>query len=375
MLKIISIAVFALVVGGSSGAVVALEPTELVCDGPLFDGIVKYNEEISGVKCLANAPNASGHNTCYIVADEKKGLQQISVVQTGRESFACNLGPVIAKKRGLSCLKGKKPERDFEAIASDGQYLYITGSWGNRRKKHVNKSPERWVLLRQKLSGADRLDGQCKALKRKTLKSFVKNALPKLRPFIDVPLQCGGLNIEGLAVQDGKLFFGLRSPGKIADGVALVVETSAAGLFSSRPGARIHELEFRIAGKLQKGIGIRALESVGDGRILIATGTGGATMKNLSQTGFEQISARCMPGNQPLYFNQADALPSALWSWQPASGKIKFLGAVEGDYGGRKLEGLSVLTRQDKKLHLILAFDGVDNDQFSPLAIVSVDDD
>jgi len=359
-----------LILLGNSAHAQSLTPVSLRCDVALFDGIPKYNEEISGVKCLKKA---DGRNICHIVADEKKGLQQISVSQTGRQLFTCKSGRVIAKKRGLSCLKGKKPERDFEAVASDGRHLFITGSWGNRRKKHADKSPERWVLLRQKISGGDALAGRCEALKRKNLKSFVKNAVPDLRPFIDVPLQCGGINIEGLAVQSGQLFIGFRSPGNISDGEALVVETSAAGLFTGQLSARLHKLQFRINGRPQKGIGIRALESIGKGRILIATGTGGAGMTNLSKTGKARIDQTCLPDRPLHYNNQALPLSGALWVWRPANDTVKFLGKIKGKYQNHKLEGLSVLERERGKLQLILAFDGVDNDKLSPLATVSVD--
>jgi len=347
----------------------ALEPVPLRCSYPLFDSIEKYNEEISGIKCLSNAEN---RHSCYIVADEKKGLQQLSIWKSGRNTYDCTPGPVLAKKRGLSCLKGKKPERDFEAIASDGKQLFITGSWGNRRKKHVGKSPERWVLVRQKLAGIDDLSGNCTALKRKDLKALVKNTLPSLRPFIDAPLQCGGLNIEGLAYQNDKLFFGLRSPGVIYTGVGLVIETSARGVFSGQPQTRLHRLKFSAYGQPIKGIGIRALEPLDDDHILIATGAGGVSMKNLSDEGEYRIATTCKSQAGPFYRNKVFKQPGALWLWTPASGTVKFLGAISGSYQDHKLEGVSVLARTKTKLELILAFDGIDNSQMSPLATVSV---
>ena len=351
----------------------ALEPVPLRCSYPLFDSIEKYNEEISGIKCLSNAEN---RHSCYIVADEKKGLQQLSIWKSGRNTYDCTPGPVLAKKRGLSCLKGKKPERDFEAIASDGKQLFITGSWGNQRKKHVGRSPERWVLVRQKLSRADRLRGNCQAVKRKDLQSFIKGALPALRPFMDAPLQCGGLNIEGLAVQKGKLFLGLRSPGIIHDGIGLIIETSADGIFSNKRQARLHRLAFAVNGVAQKGIGIRGLESLADGRFLIATGAGGVTMKNLSTKGENRIATQCAAGRNsgpgPLYRNKVFNVPRALWLWTPASAGLKHLGDITGPYQHHKLESISLLAADKNKLDVVLAFDGVDNAERSPLATISI---
>ena len=365
--------VFAFTGLSAFGQAVALEPQPLQCSDELFEGKSKYNEEISGIKCLATS---GADNVCYIVADEKKALQQISINRTGHQSYQCQSGPVLAKKRGLACLKGKKPERDFEAIAADGRQLFITGSWGNQRKKHVGRSSERWVLVRQKLSGADRLRGDCQAVKRKDLQSFIKGALPALRPFMDAPLQCGGLNIEGLAVQKGKLFLGLRSPGIIHDGIGLIIETSADGIFSNKRQARLHRLAFAVNGVAQKGIGIRGLESLADGRFLIATGAGGVTMKNLSTKGENRIATQCAAERNsqagPLYRNKVFNVPRALWLWTPASGGLKHLGDITGPYQHHKLESISLLAADKNKLDVVLAFDGVDNAERSPLATISI---
>ncbi len=347
-----------------------LVPRALDCADQLFDGKAKYNEEISGIKCL---PVGKGAGICYIVADEKKALQQIYIQTTGRNSFECIPGPVLAKKRGLSCLKGKKAERDFEAIASDDRYLFITGSLGNQRKKHVGKSPERWALIRQQLAGIDQLEGDCEAVKRKDLISLVKNASSYLRSFIDKPLQCGGINVEGLAVQNDQLYFGLRSPGFIQEGVALVVEASASGIFSGRMQAHLHKLKFQINGHVQQGIGIRALESIGDGQFLVATGAAGVTMINLSEKGAQRIASQCVPGKSPFYLNKVYKVPRAIWMWTPATGHLKHLGNIAGRYQTHKLEGLAVLARRQNKLDLVLTFDGVDNDKMSPLATITVD--
>lgn len=347
----------------------AFEPAPLKCSQPLFDGRKKYNEEISGIKCFSENEK---QYSCYIIADEKKGLQQISISKTGPSTYDCQPGPVLAKKRGLSCLKGKKPERDFEAIASDGKQLFITGSWGNRRKKHLGKAPERWVFLRQKRTKTGRLTGNCQALKRKHLKSFIINTTPSLRPFIDKPLQCGGLNIEGLAYQNDRLFFGLRSPGLIYRGTGLIIEASARGIFTNQPQARLHKVKFSINGKPQKGIGIRALESLDDGQLLIATGPGGVSMENLSQKGRHRIATSCNSQAGSFYNNKVFSQPAALWLWTPAIGVAKYLGKISGAYQNHKLEGIAVLAHSKTRLDLVLTFDGVDNSNRSPLATLSI---
>lgn len=347
-----------------------ISPTPVMCTGVLFDGQAKYNEEISGVKCFAQGNNRS---SCFIVADEKKGLQQISIAKSPNGQLNCTPGPVLAKKRGLYCLPGKKPERDFESIASDGRSLFISGSWGNRRKKSVAPSPERWALIAQPLDGAGSIQGECRRVQRKNIFALLKNAKGGFEYFADTPLQCGGLNVEGMAYQNGKLYFGLRSPSSYEAGGAWVITAKADELFAGNlpaTDAKREFLAFRLNKKPIKGIGIRAMEPIGKHRILVVTGPAGVSSEKVNDEGQYLINTKCRV--TPYYQNAKIDMPYGLWVWTPKTGKLEHLGNVAGEYAGKKFEGLSVLSYHDEKLDLLLTFDGVDNYEKSSIASVTV---
>ncbi len=360
------------IVGASQVAakVKTISPTPVMCAGALFDGKAKYNEEISGVKCFAQG---KGQSSCFIVADEKKGLQQISITQTAGGKLSCTPGPVLAKKRGLWCLPGKKPERDFESIASDGRSLFIAGSWGNRRKKSVMPSPERWALIAQPLDGAANIQGECRRVQRKNIMSLLKNAKGGFEYFADTPLQCGGLNVEGMAYQNGKLFFGLRSPSVYDNAGAWVITAKANELFAGNlpaTNAKREYLTFRVNKKPIKGIGIRALEPLGRHRMLVVTGPAGVSSEKINDEGRYLIETKCRV--KPFYQNAKIDMPFALWIWTPKTGRLEHLGNVAGPYAGQKFEGLSVLSFHDDMLSLLLTFDGINNDEGSPIAHVKL---
>ena len=357
-------------VSPSLAQVKTITPTPVMCAGVLFDGKAKYNEEISGVKCFAQDEN---QNSCFIVADEKKGLQQISITKSANGQMTCTSGPVLAKKRGLWCLPGKKPERDFESIASDGRSLFIAGSWGNRRKKSVAPSPERWALIAQPLDGVANIQGECARVQRKDIMSLLKNAKGGFEYFADTPLQCGGLNVEGMAYQNGKLFFGLRSPSIYGQGGAWVITAKASELFAGNlpaTNAKREYLTFRVNKKPLKGIGIRALEPLGGHRILVVTGPAGVSSEKVNEQGRSLINSKCRVA--PYYQNAKIDMPFALWIWTPKTGRLEHLGNVAGPYAGQKFEGLSVLSYRGDMLSLLLTFDGINNDQASPIAHVKL---
>jgi len=349
----------------------SLSPQAVQCRGQLFNGKAKYNEEISGIKCIAQG---GGQASCFIVTDEKKGLQQLTISQSNIGYLSCSPGPVLAKKRGLSCLKGKKAERDFEGIASDQTALFITGSWGNQRKKSVAPSPERWALIRQKLRGVTGVSDKCQRVKRKDLMTILKNAGGDIAKFIDAPLQCGGVNLEGLAYQNGKLFFGLRSPSFFSMGAAWVISASASPLFNGDVAAanvQRHTLNFKVDGKAVKGVGIRGLEPLGKHQLLVVTGPAGVSNESINSRGQELIQSKC--NAPPFYKNEKIGTPFALWIWTPKTGRLQHLGNIAGQYGNQKLESVAVISLENKTLTLVLSFDGVNNDEMSPLAQLSID--
>jgi hypothetical protein len=84
--------------------------------------------------------------------------------------------------------------------------------------------------------------------------------------FLKSPENKEGINIEGIAAYRRRLYFGFRSP--VIDGEALILSVKAAALFE--PDADLAAKTIRVP--LGKGIGIRDLTALPDGRFLILAG-------------------------------------------------------------------------------------------------------
>ena len=113
-------------------------------------------------------------------------------------------------------------------------------------------APHRDQLFRFKLK-----DGTAADLASTSLRAAI-DADPVLKPFAALPGDEGGVNIEGLAARDGKLFVGFRSP-VLKDGTVPVMVTTF-----DKP--ETNELRFVPLG----GRGVRDLAAVRDGFLILA---------------------------------------------------------------------------------------------------------
>ena len=133
-----------------------------------------------------------------------------------------------------------------------------------------------------------------------------------------------GLDIEGIAVRDGRMLLGLRSPALA--GQAFVLSAATTTFFDEVP-SRQQSLE-RFALPLGEGAGIRDLAAVDDG-VLVLSGPS----------------------------TDEDAAPFALWLWRDDR---KLLPLAEFDALGKaKAEGLLVLGTKADTYDLLILFDGV----------------
>ena len=168
----------------------------------------------------------------------------------------------------LTDINREDTELDLEGVAfsaSENTY-YTTGSHGLAKKKGDFQS-DRYSVFRL---AADPKTGATipTTIERTSLLPWLKKT-PLLKPHLDLALQKNGLNIEGLAVVDRTLFFGLRAPNKNGEG--FVIEISADSLFEQKPRAlKLHRLA------LASGRGIREITAVDDGFLII---TGSASAK------------------------------------------------------------------------------------------------
>src|SRR5207249_3458465 len=182
-------------------------------------------------------------------------------------------------------------------------------------------APHRDQLFRFKLNA----DGTATEVKSTSLRAAIE-ANATLKPFAALPGKENGVNIEGLAVRDGKLFIGFRSPVLKNDAVPILVTTF------DKPEA--NELRLIYLG----GRGVRDMVVVQDGFLVLA-GPANDTVR----------------GFQIYLWDGNDCAPGA----NPA-GKCELLTAVA--HGEKEHpEGLAVTKEDATAYELVIVCDGPKN--------------
>ncbi|MCB1129580.1 MAG: DUF3616 domain-containing protein [Verrucomicrobiae bacterium] len=225
----------------------------------------------------------------------------------------------------------EKAEVDIEGIAwsAETSAYYVTGSHGVGKKKG-DVQPARLTLFRVPADA----DGSIRRedITRTSLEPWFEQT-PELEPYLHAPLQKNGLNIEGLAARDGKLFIGLRAPNIGGDGI--VLELPADVPFTGAPAAmKLH----RIA--LGEGRGIREIVAV-EGGFILATGNASAPpSKKIPVSKVEHPDTR---------FD--------LRFWNGRDPRAEMLGTLPQN--GGKAEGLLVLHETRDRIKLLVVFDSL----------------
>ena len=208
-----------------------------------------------------------------VIDDERRSAQRVIIIDG-----AIHGGPDIKLIDGEDSLDG-------EGVAYGGGFFYVVGSHGHPRDPKVKLNSEDDVpAIDRKIAAASHLleiavpvdafdDPDTTSMTvtrdlslRATLKSF-----HEIKPYLDKRLDQNGVSIEGLAVRDGLIYAGLRSP--ILTGAERGRPDAAddhfagviiAGLADPSKSARIAWLP------LGAGRGIRDLAPYGDGLLVLA---------------------------------------------------------------------------------------------------------
>ncbi|OQW89220.1 MAG: hypothetical protein BWK72_04530 [Rhodoferax ferrireducens] len=234
-------------------------------DGFTFDvkakKLQKTRQSASGIACHVNS---NQQRICLVVFDE--GTQA---------GFATLSDSTLRPDAKPLQFAGDQQELDAEAAAGDGRYLYITGSHAVKRTDCANNPGSRHVL-RLPLDPVSGRAAPSQAADTGRLWDIMQT-LPELQAFLGerkclgtqpppkAPLLKGqqGINIEGLALQGGRLVFGFRGP--VIDGTALTLAVDAQALFE---GGDVKPQVTRLA--LGAHRGIRDMVAVSDGILLLA---------------------------------------------------------------------------------------------------------
>jgi hypothetical protein len=236
-------------------------------------GAIAKPDDISGVACVGDS--------LLIVSDE---TARVEVLEQTDEGFTVREPIVLGKS---------KDELDLEAVAVDGDTVYVVGSHAKVRPRI--QDDDSYAAASKKIatitdSGkCDRLfrfsltrEGTATDLERASLRKAIRRN-PVLAPFAELPGKENGIDIEGLAVRDGKLYVGFRGP---------VLRDNYVPVLVTKFGKSKGELTFVRLG----GLGIRCLASVADGFLILAgpPGDGPGSFQIFHWNGHD-----CLPGAEP----------------------------------------------------------------------------
>jgi len=221
----------------------------------------KARQSASGIACTLNA---SQQRVCLVVFDE--GLQA---------GFATLTDGALRPDAKALQFPGNQLELDGEAAATDGRYVYVTGSHSAKRGDCASNPGSRHVL-RLELDPVTGRAAPTAVLDTGRLWALMQT-LPELQPYVGERKCLGtesppkapklqgqqGVNIEGLAVQGGRLVFGFRGP--VIAGAAVTLAVDAQALFV---GGDAKPQVTQLA--LGAHRGIRDMVAVSDGILLLA---------------------------------------------------------------------------------------------------------
>ena len=231
---------------------------------------LQVRQSVSGIAC---ALNARQQRVCLLAFDE------------GAEGYFALLEGSTLKplKKPVTLIPGDG-ELDAEAAATDGRYFYIAGSHSPRRSDCSARPDSRHIvrLARDPETGRALKPGVVKRAMNKVMGEStpagyadstrlwaIMQAQPALAAHVGDKLcmgDNGAVNIEGMAVQDGRLTFGFRGP--VADGVATLLSVDADALFDPTGRADPKAVVSTLA--LGAHTGIRDLVAVTGGFLLLA---------------------------------------------------------------------------------------------------------
>lgn len=241
-----------------SGSIPSIKPSGAIWesgDGFAFDlskkKAIKTRQSVSGIACNLDAQK---NRLCLLAFDEGSQARYASL-KNGK--LVVGAEPVV--------FPGIAGELDAEAAATDGRYVYIAGSHSPKRSD-CSSNPNSRHVIRMAVDPATARVAAATYADTGRLWQVVQ-AQPALAAFVGDGKCLGsapdGINIEGMAVQDGRLFFGFRGP--VVNGAAFVLVLDADALFAGTdPQATVVQLA------LGEHRGIRDMVAVSNGFLILA---------------------------------------------------------------------------------------------------------
>jgi hypothetical protein len=262
-----------------------------------------------------------------IASDETNGIQVAKPIANGKYKVG-SLLPLI----------NSDDEIDLEGLASDGEHIYAIGSHSLVRKKlkpnedsqkksrkrliELDKEQARDSIFRFRLNQDGSLAGEPESISLRT----ILNGDELLRAFAGSPSKENGVDIEGIAFFDGKLYVGFRGP-VLREGYVPILVTSFE-----------NPAEYQVIFVNLHGLGIRDITRAAD-RFLILAGP-----------------VNDFAGDFKIFqWDGKDGIPGK----DVQVSEAKVLATIDHPEKG-KAEGLAVLRETDDEYRLLVLFDGIE---------------
>ena len=249
--------------------------------------ILKTRRSVSGIACNLDVRQ---QRVCLLAFDE--GVQ-------ARYAVAADQRLVPDSEAVVLRAASEDSELDAEAAATDGRYFYVTGSHSAKRSDCASNPGSRHVIRfrldpstgRALRSPANNPAGVLVDYAETGRLWDIMQTQPALAAHVGerkclgsepppkAPLMTGqqGVNVEGMAVQGGRLYFGFRGP--VVGGVAKVLAVNADALFAGgEPQAAVTSIA------LGAHRGIRDMVAVKNGLLLLAGPDDGASNRGVGWT-------------------------------------------------------------------------------------------
>jgi hypothetical protein len=220
-------------------------------------GAAVDSTDLSGAACARDG-------ACLVVSDDKRDAWWFTIDRSDPENPRLVTGDSVE-------LPEEGGQADAEAAAFDNGWFYAIGSHGTSRRNGAFE-PSRDFVYRMRWN-----HGEAGRWEASHALSEILSTAPGLAGNFCTgasgapckSLQQGGVNIEGLAARDGRMYIGFRAP--TPGGRALVMQVDAEAVFGSGV------IERRIFAPIQLGrdargrdLGVRDLAAVSDGLLILA---------------------------------------------------------------------------------------------------------
>jgi hypothetical protein len=303
----------------------------------------KTATDLSGISCMA--PNGASR-ICLALNDENKNAQFATIegnrITVGQPVTLIGDAPDHERTLGsppdkLGCSAGPGEFADFdgEGVAFSAPFFYVVGSHGCSRNANEFRLSS-FILARIRVDDAGQPAAKDAVQNTYRVSDILQRAGEAAKSFgKDLKIAPGGLNIEGIAVDGDRIWFGLRAP-LDKDSNAFLVEASVKDLFAAghdpSKATPIPPIQIALGG-----LGIRDLAVLADKRLLILAGA-----------------------------PEGPELPFRIFIFNPADGTKDERGTfpavtqmVENKQVTGKAEAITVLDMDANNIRAVVLFDGL----------------